>query len=119
MPSFRNAARPLLLGLGVIALCSTSVPRAAAQRAPRAVRVAVDTTPMDSARARLLYVSTRPEDLPTGDIAALAIAKHVTDSIYTARLAGVADFQRVTYRSSDGMEMRFSDTSRSDRIRMV
>lgn len=70
--------------------------------------VAQGTPPvqMDSARARALYVSNRPEDHPRSNYAAAIAAKKVTDSIYAARSRGVMDFRKVTYRSSvDGMEI--------------
>jgi len=60
--------------------------------------------PMDTARARALYVSNRPEDHPQRDFAAQIVAKARTDSIYRARSRGVMDFRKVSYRSSaDGM----------------
>ena len=62
--------------------------------------------PMDSARARLLYVSNRFEDLPKGNYQQQIAEKRQTDSIFTARSAGVMEFRKVTYRSRvDGMEI--------------
>lgn len=59
---------------------------------------------MDSARARLLYVSNKPGDLPAADFARSLAAKKLTDSIYAARFRGVVDFQKISYRSAaDGM----------------
>ncbi len=59
---------------------------------------------MDSARARRLYVSNRPSDLPKGDYARQIAEKQRTDSIYAARSAGVMEFRKVTYKSrADGM----------------
>jgi len=59
---------------------------------------------MDSARARALYVSNRPEDHPQSDFDAQLKAKSRTDSIYAARAAGAFDFKKVTYKSTaDGM----------------
>jgi dipeptidyl aminopeptidase/acylaminoacyl peptidase len=59
---------------------------------------------MDSARARLLYVSNRPADLPQGNYESQLADKRRTDSILTARSAGVMEFRKVTYRSRvDGM----------------
>ena len=59
---------------------------------------------MDSARARRLYVSNRPSDLPRADYARQIVEKARTDSVYAARSAGVMEFRKVTYRSSaDGM----------------
>ena len=61
---------------------------------------------MDSARARLLYVSKDPRDLPRANFDASVAAKRKTDSIYAARFAGVADFRQVTYKSrADGLEV--------------
>ncbi len=54
---------------------------------------------MDSARARALYVSNRPQDLPKRNAARDLVAKKATDSIYAARSAGVMEFRKVTYRS--------------------
>lgn len=60
--------------------------------------------PVDSARAALLYVSTRPADLPKADYARQVAQKQKTDSIYAARSAGVMEFRKVTYASrADGM----------------
>ncbi len=59
---------------------------------------------MDSARARQLYVSNDPKDQPRADFAAAQRAKQRTDSIYAARFAGIAEFRKITYKSSaDGM----------------
>lgn len=59
---------------------------------------------MDSARARLLYVSARPEDHPQRNHERDIAAKKVVDSVYAARSRGVMDFSRITYRSAvDGM----------------
>ncbi|HYC51692.1 MAG TPA: alpha/beta fold hydrolase [Gemmatimonadaceae bacterium] len=60
--------------------------------------------PMDTARARMLYVSNRPEDHSQPDFARQIQQKARTDSIYRARSRGVMDFQKVSYKSSaDGM----------------
>ena len=64
------------------------------------------TVVIDSARARLLYVSNDPKDLPKGNFAANEIAKKAVDSVYAARFAGIVDFKKVTYKSrADGMEI--------------
>jgi dipeptidyl aminopeptidase/acylaminoacyl peptidase len=61
---------------------------------------------MDSARARQLYVSNRPEDHPQADFERQLAAKAATDSIFTARSQGVMEFRKVTYKSRvDGMEI--------------
>ncbi len=60
--------------------------------------------PMDSARARALYVSNRPEDHPQRNFDAQIRDKARTDSIYRVRSRGVMDFQKISYRSTvDGM----------------
>ncbi|HEX7121756.1 MAG TPA: alpha/beta fold hydrolase, partial [Gemmatimonadaceae bacterium] len=62
--------------------------------------------PFDTARARELYVSNRPEDHRPADFARQIEQKRVIDSIYTARSRGVMDFQKISYKSSaDGMEI--------------
>ncbi len=61
---------------------------------------------MDTARARMLYVSKDPKDLPRANFAAQMAAKRQTDSIYEARSRGVMEFRKVTYKSRvDGMEI--------------
>ncbi len=55
---------------------------------------------MDSTRARLLYVSNDPKDLPKGNFDANAVAKAKTDSIYAARFKGLVDFKKITYKST-------------------
>ncbi|MEW5917704.1 MAG: alpha/beta fold hydrolase [Gemmatimonadota bacterium] len=61
---------------------------------------------MDTARIRELYVSNRFEDHPVADYAAAIANKKRTDSIYTARSAGVMDFKKISYKSTvDGMEI--------------
>ncbi|NUP69721.1 MAG: S9 family peptidase [Gemmatimonadaceae bacterium] len=75
---------------------------AGAQATP-ATQPARPTPSMDSARAARLYVSNRPSDLPKADYARQIAAKRRTDSIYTARSAGVMEFRKVTYKSrADG-----------------
>jgi dienelactone hydrolase len=74
----------------------------APSRPPRATRPVA----MDTARARILYVSNRPEDHPIADFDAQIRAKARTDSIYRAQARGNYDFQKVKYRSrADGMEI--------------
>lgn len=55
---------------------------------------------MDSARARDLYVSNRPEDHPQADFARQIEAKRVTDSIFEARASGVMKYSKISYASS-------------------
>lgn len=86
--------RPLLLALVALA----SVPLAAQQ--------ARQQVPMDSARARQLYVSNRPEDHPVSNYAEAIADKARTDSIFAARSRGVMRYEKITYRSEiDGMEI--------------
>lgn len=61
---------------------------------------------MDSARARELYVSKNPADLPTCRCERDIAERERTDSIFAARSAGVMHFEKVTYKSRvDGMEI--------------
>ena len=61
---------------------------------------------MDTARARQLYVSNRPEDHAQPDFDAQIVQRIRADSITSARSKGVLDFANVKYRSSaDGMEI--------------
>ena len=97
MPVVNRAVRTfvLLLSTGVATALQAQQP--AAQR-PRQV------VPMDTARARMLYVSNRPEDHAQPDFARQIQQKAQTDSIYRVRSRGVMDFQKVTYKSgADGM----------------
>ncbi|MBX3134499.1 MAG: S9 family peptidase [Gemmatimonadaceae bacterium] len=78
-------------------LLTASATAAAAQQRP---------VPMDSARARQLYVSNRPEDHPVANYAQHIAAKARTDSIFAARSAGVMRYEKITYRSQvDGLEI--------------
>ena len=90
-----------------VCLLAVDTARATAQdttRAPDPQAARGRTVSMDSARAARLYVSDRVTDLPKGDYARQLAQKHVTDSVYTARSAGVMEFRKVTYRSRvDGM----------------
>jgi dipeptidyl aminopeptidase/acylaminoacyl peptidase len=61
---------------------------------------------MDSARARALYVSNRPEDHPRANYDNAITSRKRTDSIYAARSRGVMDFRIVSYKSRpDGLEI--------------
>lgn len=87
--------RPRAASLTILLLLATS--SAWAQGGARPVA-------MDSARARLLYVSNRHEDHPQANFAAQVAAKAATDSIYAARAVGRMQFRKVSYRSAvDGM----------------
>ena len=70
---------------------------------PLQARQAGSEVQMDTARARMLYVSNRPEDhTPGRDYQRDIDAKARTDSIYEAVTAGVVDYSKVTYRSRVG-----------------
>ncbi|HSL69340.1 MAG TPA: alpha/beta fold hydrolase [Longimicrobiales bacterium] len=56
----------------------------------------------DTARARELFVSSRPEDHPVSNYEAAIRGKARTDSIFAARAKGVLDFQKIKYRSKIG-----------------
>lgn len=78
----------------------------AAVAAPLAAQQARQAVPMDSARARQLYVSNRPEDHPVANYAEHIANKARTDSIFAARSAGVMRYEKITYRSqADGLEI--------------
>jgi dipeptidyl aminopeptidase/acylaminoacyl peptidase len=57
---------------------------------------------MDTARARALYVSNRPEDHPQRDHDQLLATKARNDSIIQARAAGRMNVRKITYRSTVG-----------------
>ena len=62
--------------------------------------------PIDTARARLLYVSDAWEDHPDRNYASDMEGKARTDSIYEEVTRGVVDYQKITYRSRiDGREI--------------
>lgn len=59
---------------------------------------------MDSARARQLYVSNRPEDHPQANFDQQIQQRLVAESTTVAKSRGVLDYSTVTYKSSvDGM----------------
>jgi dipeptidyl aminopeptidase/acylaminoacyl peptidase len=61
---------------------------------------------MDTARARMLYVSNRHADHPVANFANQVAGKARTDSIYAARSAGLMQFRKTSYRSRvDGLEI--------------
>jgi dipeptidyl aminopeptidase/acylaminoacyl peptidase len=73
---------------------------------PQAERRQRQQVVMDSARARRLYVSKNPADLPTCRCERDIREKQKTDSIYAARSQGVMEFHKVTYKSRvDGLEI--------------
>lgn len=84
----------------VLALVAAPAVAAAQQRPQRRPVV------MDTARARELYVSNRPEDHPPANFEGQLAERKATDSIYAARSKGVMDFSIVSYTSrADGMEI--------------
>lgn len=96
---------PLRLALAVSLLSLTlgGAP-ASAQRGGGGGRGGGVPVVMDSARARQLYVSNRPEDHPQANFEQQIAAKRRTDSVYAARSAGIMDFTKISYKSSvDGM----------------
>ena len=90
--------RTLLL-LGLIVPLSLGAQESTDRQARRIV-------PMDTARARLLYVSDRHEDHPEADYARQMEDKSRTDSIFAARSAGVMRYEKTSYRSAaDSLEI--------------
>ncbi|HUG28361.1 MAG TPA: alpha/beta fold hydrolase, partial [Gemmatimonadales bacterium] len=97
-----QASSSVRLSLGVgLALCTmSSVPLLHAQSGGQR------QVEMDTARARMLYVSNRHEDHPQANFANQIAAKARTDSIYAARSAGRMEYRKTMYRSAvDGMEI--------------
>lgn len=95
--SLRAMRRAVYLGAGITLLAPALL---AGQRGSR------QPVEMDTARARRLYVSDRPEDLPRANFERQIQAKHRTDSIFEARSKGVMEYRKITYKSSvDGMEI--------------
>jgi dipeptidyl aminopeptidase/acylaminoacyl peptidase len=86
------------------ALTLVAPPAADAQQTqPRRGRAPVA---MDTARARQLYVSNRPEDHPQADFARQIADKARDDSIFAAHSRGVMEYRKTSYRSAvDGMEI--------------
>jgi dipeptidyl aminopeptidase/acylaminoacyl peptidase len=94
----------------LFALCAAPAfgqnPATASGRGGRGGRPAVVIT--DTARARELFVSKNPSDLPgCGTQCDTQIAnKKRTDSVYAARAAGAYEFRKVMYKSRvDGLEI--------------
>ena len=71
-------------------------------RCPANPDPSTQVVPMDSARARQLYVSNRWEDHPDSNYEGAILGKLMTDSIYADVTRGVVDYQKITYRSSVG-----------------
>ncbi|MCG6957142.1 MAG: alpha/beta fold hydrolase [Gemmatimonadetes bacterium] len=88
----------LLTHVFVLSLAFLLAPNLGAQQPTRPRQV----VPMDSARARELYVSNRPEDQPVANYQRDIEGKARTDSVYRAVTKGVVDFQKITYKSRVG-----------------
>ena len=58
--------------------------------------------PMDTVRARQLYISNRHADQQGANWDSQITAKKATDSIFAARSQGVLDYRKITYRSRVG-----------------
>jgi dipeptidyl aminopeptidase/acylaminoacyl peptidase len=98
--SSRRAARLVVVGTTLSILGAETLAQQGPPQRPRQPVV------MDTARIRELYVSNRFEDHAVPDYAAAIANKKRTDSVYTARSAGVMDFKKVSYKSTaDGMEI--------------
>lgn len=99
LPGRIHPLRTFLLAIGVALLALPTVAPDASAQEPGVV-------PMDTARARALYVSDRWEDHPDRNYARDIEGKARIDSIFEAVTAGVVDYQKITYRSRvDGMEI--------------
>jgi len=104
----RSAAAAVVFITGIGALPARAQDSSAAQggRGGRGGRPPVVIT--DTARARALFVSKDPKDLPgCGAQCATQIAnKRRTDSVYAAKAPGNYEFKKVTYKSRvDGLEI--------------
>jgi dipeptidyl aminopeptidase/acylaminoacyl peptidase len=63
--------------------------------------------PMDPDRARQLYVSNKPEDLPTCNCERDIASQKAIDGTYLARSQGVMDYAKIKYISPiDGLEIQ-------------
>ena len=94
----------------LMALAAVLVPSefATAQGTGRGGRAGGRGTPvvMDSARARQLYVSNRPEDHPQADFERQVQQRLVAESTTVAKSKGALDYSIVKYKSTvDGMEI--------------
>ncbi|MFN2567372.1 MAG: alpha/beta hydrolase family protein [Gemmatimonadaceae bacterium] len=97
--------RIALATLALPAVLAAQQSSGASSRTPAGTRTARPVL-IDSARARMLYVSNRPDDHPVPDFDAQLRSKARTDSIYRAHARGNYEFQKVKYRSrADGMEI--------------
>jgi len=100
--AIRLSPRRRVIGVAILSLGVVAAQGGAQQQQQRPQQQVV----MDTARARTLYISNRPEDHPPANWAQQIAAKKRTDSIYTARTAGVMDFKKISYKSTaDGFEV--------------
>lgn len=83
----------------ILALLAVAVPAFAQQGQQQPPR---PRPPLDTIRARQLYVSNKPEDRPTANYEAAIANKARTDSVFAARAKGVVDYSKVKYRSKVG-----------------
>jgi dipeptidyl aminopeptidase/acylaminoacyl peptidase len=87
-------------------LAGSSVTELAAQTGGRGGRAGQPPVAMDSARARQLYVSNRPEDHPQANFEQQIQQRHVAESTTVARSRGVLEYTNVKYKSNvDGLEI--------------
>jgi dipeptidyl aminopeptidase/acylaminoacyl peptidase len=101
-------AHAYVIIVATVATLSTSTALTAQESSASPSRPNRPTRPvvLDSARARTLYVSDRPDDHPIADFDAQIRGKTRTDSIYRAHARGNYDFQKIRYRSrAEGMEI--------------
>jgi len=118
----RDTHRWLMVGVVATAACATATRQSPAGGASPAAAPATRPAPggaaarpvggrgfqgvMDTVRARLLYVSNDPKDLPRSNFDAAVQTKLRADSMYAARFKGIAEFRKITYKSTaDGMEI--------------
>jgi dipeptidyl aminopeptidase/acylaminoacyl peptidase len=97
--------RAATLGSAAVLILTLAPSAASAQQRGQAQQGADrprQVVPMDSARARELYVSNLWSDHPVANYARDMEGKARTDSTYRAVTAGVVDFQKIRYRSRIG-----------------
>lgn len=92
-----------LIALSLLAAATLAASLAAPLAAPLAAQQGNrPAVPMDSARARQLYVSNRHEDHPVANYDAAIARKKSIDSTFEVRSKGVMRYQKTTYRSRHG-----------------
>jgi dipeptidyl aminopeptidase/acylaminoacyl peptidase len=107
--SSRHLTLPMLIGAAAVAtLLHAQAPAAPAPSAGQAAggpqRREVD---MDPARARALYVSNKPEDLPTCNCDRDLGNQKQIDATYLARSQGLMDYKKIHYISAvDGLDIQ-------------